>query len=115
MLFANYTVWMLVFLGATVVTLCALLPLARWLFKHWGERVSEVEMKFFFLVLLVLGGLAELAGSEAVLLAYIIGLVAASIFVEKRALLQRMRGVAFAFLTPFFFLKAGTYVLLPAL
>lgn len=72
-------------------------------------------MKFFFLVLLLLGGLAELAGSESVLPAYVIGLVAAAIFVEKRELMQRIRGVAFALLTPFFFLKAGTYVLLPAL
>lgn len=114
-LFANYNLWMLLFLGATVVTLCVLLPVARWLFRHWGERVSEVEMKFFFLVLLGLGGLAELANSEAVLPAYVIGLVAATLFVEKRELMQRIRGVAFALLTPFFFLKAGTLVSLPAL
>ena len=114
-LFANYNLLMLLFLGVTVVTLCVMLPAARWQFKHWGGRVSEIEMKFFFLLLLGLGGLAELAGSEAVLPAYIIGLVAATIFVENRALMQRMRGVAFAFLTPFFFLKAGTFVLLPAL
>lgn len=114
-LFANYNLWMLLFLGATAVTLCVLLPLARWVFTHWGERVSEVELKFFFLVLLVLGGLAELAGSEAVLPAYVVGLVAASVFVEKRAVMHRIRSVAFAFLTPFFFLKAGTYILLPAL
>lgn len=114
-LFANYNLWMLLFLGATVVTLCVLLPVARWLFQHWGERVSEVEMKFFFLVLLTLGGLAELASSEAVLPAYVIGLVAATLFVERRALMQRIRVVAFALLTPFFFLKAGTLVSLPAL
>lgn len=114
-LFANYNLWMLLFLGATVATLCVLLPVARWLFTHWGDRVSEVEMKFFFLVLLVLGGLAELANSEAVLPAYVIGLVAATLFVEKRELMQRIRGVAFALLTPFFFLKAGTLVSLPAL
>src|SRR5581483_2753773 len=114
-LFANYNLWMLLFVGATIATLCILLPLARWIFKHWGERVSEIEMKFFFLVLLGLGGLAELASSEAVLPAYVIGLVAATLFVERRTLMQRIRGVAFALLTPFFFLKAGTFVLLPAL
>jgi Kef-type K+ transport system membrane component KefB len=72
-------------------------------------------MKFFFLVLLLLGGLAELANSEAALPAYVIGLVAATLFVEKREIMQRIRGVAFALLTPFFFLKAGTLVSLPAL
>jgi Kef-type K+ transport system membrane component KefB len=110
-----YNLWLLLFVGVTVVTLCVLLPVARWLFVHWGERVSEVEMKFFFLVLLALGGLAELASSEAVLPAYVVGLVAATLFVEKRALMQRIRVVAFALLTPFFFLKAGTLISLPAL
>ena len=114
-LFAQYSWLLLLFVIITVIVLLILLPVARWLFQHWGGRVSEIEMKFFFLVLLGLGGLAEIAGSEAVLPAYIIGLVAATLFVHNRALMHRIRGVAFAFLTPFFFLKAGTLVLLPAL
>jgi Kef-type K+ transport system membrane component KefB len=114
-LFADYNLWLLLFVGVSILTLCVLLPVARWLFAHWGERVSEVEIKFFFLVLLALGGLAELARSEAVLPAYVIGLVAATLFVERRALMLRIRVVAFALLTPFFFLKAGTLISLPAL
>ena len=42
-----------------------------------GHRVSEPEVKFVFLVLFLLGGLAQVAKSEAVLPAYLVGLVIA--------------------------------------
>jgi Kef-type K+ transport system membrane component KefB len=88
--------------------------LSPWVIAHWGQRVSEPEVKFFFLVLFLLGWLAAAAKSEAVLPAYLIGLVTAGVFVRERGLLHRVRTVAFAALTPFFFLKAGLLVSLPA-
>jgi Kef-type K+ transport system membrane component KefB len=71
-------------------------------------------VKFIFLVLFLLGGLAKLARSEAVLPAYLVGLVIAGVFVRDRVLMERMRTIAFTMLTPFYFLKAGLYVSLPA-
>ena len=79
-----------------------------------GHRVSEPEVKFIFLVLFALGGLAQVAKSEAVLPAYLVGLVIAGVFVRDRILMDRMRTIAFTMLTPFYFLKAGLYVSLPA-
>jgi Kef-type K+ transport system membrane component KefB len=64
------------------------------------DRVSEPEVKFLFLVLLTLGGLAQVAGSEAVLPAYLIGLAVAGVFVADRVLVHRMRATAFSLLTP---------------
>lgn len=75
-----------------------------------GERVSEPQTKFVALVLLFLGGLASVAGSEAVLPAYLIGTVLAPTFLGDRELPNRMRVVAFTILTPFYFLKAGSLV-----
>jgi Kef-type K+ transport system membrane component KefB len=72
--------------------------------------VSEPEIKFLLVVLLGLGALASAAGSEAVLPAYIAGLVVAGIFVHDRVLVDRMRSIAFALLTPFFFLRAGLLI-----
>jgi Kef-type K+ transport system membrane component KefB len=80
-----------------------------------GHRVSEPEIKFLFLVLLGLGGLATAAGSEAVLPAYLIGLATAGVFLGDRLLMDRMRSTAFALLTPFFFLRAGILISVPAL
>jgi len=80
-----------------------------------GHRISEPEVKFVFLVLFLLGGLATVAQSEAVLPAYLVGLVIAGVFVRDRVLMDRMRSIAFSILTPFYFIKAGLFVSLPAI
>jgi len=113
--FANFDIWMVVFIAALVPALWLLPKVAPWVLSRWGNRVSEPEVKFFFLLLFVLAWLATAAGSEAVLPAYLIGLVAAGTFIRDRAVLHRMRTIAFAALTPFYFIKAGMFVSAPAL
>ena len=113
-LFASFGLWMLAFAAATAVVLWQLPRLTRWVLATWGGKVGEPEVKFLFLVLFALGGLANLAGSEAVLPAYLAGLVVAGIVAEDRSLVRRLRVVAFTMLTPFYFLKAGLLVSLPA-
>ena len=80
------------------------------LFKRIGNRASEPEIKFLFLVLFGLGGLANLGKSEAVLPAYLVGMVLAPFFMGQKELQRRMRSICFAFLTPFYFLKAGSLI-----
>jgi Kef-type K+ transport system membrane component KefB len=113
-LFANFNVWLLLFVAVTAAVLWQLPRLTRLVIARVGHRVSEPEVKFIFLVLFLLGGLAKLAQSEAVLPAYLVGLVIAGVFVRDRVLMERMRAIAFTMLTPFYFLKAGLYVSLPA-
>jgi Kef-type K+ transport system membrane component KefB len=89
----------------------AMLPVTtRVVIRTLGHRVSEPEIKFLLVVLFGLGALASAAGSEAVLPAYVAGLVIAGIFVHDRVLIDRMRSIAFALLTPFFFLRAGLLI-----
>ncbi len=114
-LFASFNIWMVVFVVVTALVLWKLATVTRWVISHWGSRVSEPEVKFIFLVLFFLGGLSTTAKSEAVLPAYLVGLVIAGVFVRDKVLVQRMRSIAFAMLTPFFFIKAGTFISLPAL
>src|SRR5204863_2873656 len=83
--------------------------------KLGATRVSEPEVKFIFFILFFLGGLATTAKSEAVLPAYLIGLVVAGVFLRDKTLVHRMRSIAFAVFTPFYFIKAGLFVSLPAL
>jgi len=115
-LFANYNLWLLLFVIATLIVL--------WFMPRWTQsiitrlgatQVSEPEVKFIFFVLFFLGGLATTAKSEAVLPAYLIGLVVAGVFLRDKTLVHRMRSIAFAVFTPFYFIKAGLYVSLPAL
>jgi Kef-type K+ transport system membrane component KefB len=114
-LFATYGWLLLVFVGVTGICLFLLPRAMRLVIARVGHRVSEPEIKVLFVVLLGLGGLATAAGSEAVLPAYVAGLVVAGVFMRDRLILDRMRAIAFALLTPFFFLRAGTLISAPAL
>jgi Kef-type K+ transport system membrane component KefB len=108
--------WVLVlFVAVTAVVLWWMPTLTRMVLRTVGGRVSEPEIKFLFLILFVLGGLASTAGSEAVLPAYLVGLVVAGVFLRDRVIVDRLRTIAFALLTPFFFLRAGLLISFPAL
>src|SRR5438046_1482070 len=113
--FADFNRWLLVFAVALAVALRFMSRLTRELIATFGAtRVSEPEGKFLFLVLFLLGGLATTARSEAVLPAYLVGLVVAGVFVEDRVLVTRMRSIAFSMPTPYHFIQAGLFVSLPA-
>jgi Kef-type K+ transport system membrane component KefB len=114
-LFASYDWLLVVFLAVSTVTVAALPRMLRFAIRHFGHRVSEPEIKLLLVVLFGLGGLATQAGSEAVLPAYVAGLVIAGMFLHDRVLMDRLRSIAFALLTPFFFLRAGTLIAAPAL
>jgi Kef-type K+ transport system membrane component KefB len=115
-LFANYNFWLLLFV---IVTLIVLWFMPRWtqsiVTRLGATQVSEPEVKFIFFILFFLGGFATAAKSEAVLPAYLLGLVVAGVFLRDKTLVRRMRSIAFAVFTPFYFIKAGLYVSLPAL
>jgi Kef-type K+ transport system membrane component KefB len=110
LVFANYNVYLVLFAVATIVVMAVLPRIVPWLFERIGGRASEPEIKFIFLVLFVLGGLANLGKSEAVLPAYLIGMALAPFFLKQKELQVRMRAICFAFLTPFYFLKAGSLI-----
>ena len=114
-LFASYGWLLLVFVAVCAVTVALLPRLLRLAIRHLGQRISEPEIKLLLVVLFALGGLATQAGSEAVLPAYIAGLVVAGVFLPDRVLMDRLRAIAFAVLTPFFFLRAGTLIAAPDL
>ena len=109
-LFASYDWLLLLFVVVTAVVLFFLPKVLRCVVANVGHRVSEPEVKVILVVLLALGGLATAAGSEAVLPAYVAGLVVAGVFMNDRVILDRIRTIAFALLTPFFFLRAGTLI-----
>ena len=115
-LFADFDIWLLVFVVVMSIMLWYMPTWTRFIISKLGTtRVSEPEVKFIFLVLFFLGGLASSAKSEAVLPAYLVGLVIAGVFLRDKTLVHRMRTIAFTMFTPFYFIKAGLYVSLPAM
>jgi glutathione-regulated potassium-efflux system ancillary protein KefC len=115
LIFSPFTIKTLIFVGVSVAAFAILPFLTPWFFKKYGGRVSELEAKYLLFLLFALGGLAVWAGSEAVLPAYIIGMVLAGTVGKDHALIRRLRTLTFGLLTPFYFIRAGSFVSVPAL
>jgi glutathione-regulated potassium-efflux system ancillary protein KefC len=115
LIFAPFTVKTLIFLGVGAVAFVVLPWLTPHFFRRYGNRPSELEAKFLMLCLFGLGALATWADSEAVLPAYLMGMVLAGTVGKNHALIRRLRTLTFGLLTPFYFIRAGSLVSLPAL
>jgi Kef-type K+ transport system membrane component KefB len=115
LIFAPFTIKTLIFLGAGVVVFIVLPWITPRFFRLYGNRPSELEAKFLLLCLLGMGALAAWADSEAVLPAYLIGMVLAGTVGKDHALIRRLRTLTFGLLTPFYFIRAGSYVSIPDL
>jgi Kef-type K+ transport system membrane component KefB len=115
LLFAPFTAKTLAFALGLLLALFFLPSFTRRLFARYGGGTYELEAKFLLLVLFALGALAVWSGSEAVLPAYLVGMVLAENVGKDHGLLRRLRTLTLGLLTPFYFLRAGSLVSLPAL
>jgi Kef-type K+ transport system membrane component KefB len=115
LIFAPFTSRTVVFVGTSILALLVLPWLTPRFFRRYGGRPSELEAKFLLLALFAMGALAGWADSEAVLPAYLIGMVLAGTVGKDHALIRRLRTVTFGLLTPFYFIRAGSFVSVPAL
>ena len=113
-IFITPTVWFPVFLLVSVAAIVLLPRLAPAFFRRYGDRVIEPEIKLVFAALFILMYLGTKADSQAVLPAFVLGLAMSAHYAEHRKEQERLRVVAFAFLTPFFFIKGGLNVSLSA-
>jgi glutathione-regulated potassium-efflux system ancillary protein KefC len=115
LIFAPFTYRTLIFLGVALVAFLVLPRLIPAFFRRYGNRPSELEAKLLMFCLFALGALASWADSEAVLPAYLLGMVLAGTVGKDHALIRRLRTLTFGLLTPFYFIRAGSLVSLPAL
>ena len=113
-IFLKPNLWFPVFLVVSLVLILTLPRIAPWFFARYGDRVIEPEIKLVFASLLFLMVLADASNGHAVLPAFVLGLMMSRHYEEHREEQQRLRVVAFSFLTPFFFLKGGLNVSLGA-
>jgi glutathione-regulated potassium-efflux system ancillary protein KefC len=114
-IFSPFTWKTAVFFGGVLLASIVLPYLTPRFFRLYADRPSELEAKFLLLVLFGLGALATWSGSEAVLPAYLVGMVLAGTVGKDHALVRRLRTLTFGLLTPFYFIRAGSLVSLPAL
>jgi Kef-type K+ transport system membrane component KefB len=115
LIFAPFTLKTLIFLVVCIAVLVFLPWITAQFFRLYGGRPSELETKYLLLLLFGLGSLATWADSEAVLPAYLIGMILAGSVGKDHILIRRLRTLCFGFLTPFYFIRAGSFVSVPDL
>jgi Kef-type K+ transport system membrane component KefB len=115
LVFAPFTYKTIVFLVVGTAVLGLLPFLTKMLTRIYANRTAAIRTKWILMVLTGLGALALWSGSEAVLPAYIAGMVLAGSAAQDAFWVRRVRTLTVGFLTPFYFLRAGTLVSLPAL
>ena len=115
LMFAPFTWRTIVFVVACVVAFTLLPMITPRLVNHYANRTAAFRTKWVLFILFGMGALALWAGSEAVLPAYIAGMVLSNAVGKDHMFIRRLRTLTVGFLSPFYFLRAGSLVSLPAL
>ena len=115
LMFSPFNSKTVVFVAASTAAFVIFPWLVPRFFSRYGGRPSELEAKLLLLAMFGLGALALWAGSEPVLPAYILGMILAGTVGKDHALVRRLRTLTFGLLTPFYFIRAGSFVSVPAL
>ncbi len=105
----------IIFVVGSIIVLALFPLLTRLLTRTYGNRTAAIRAKWVVMILLGLGALATWSGSEAVLPAYIAGMLLAEFSAQEHQWLRRLRTLTVGFLTPFYFIRAGSLVSLPVL
>jgi glutathione-regulated potassium-efflux system ancillary protein KefC len=115
LIFAPFTYKTVIFIVTSIVVMALLPYVTSWISRVYGFRTAQIRTKWVMLTLFSLGALALWSGSEAVLPAYIVGMVLAGSAARDELWIHRLRTLTVGFLTPFYFLRAGTLVSMPAI
>ncbi|MFH0884659.1 MAG: cation:proton antiporter [Candidatus Micrarchaeota archaeon] len=117
-LFIKPNEFTLEFVVVSAVVIFLAVKYSRLLFGNptFKNKVIEPEIKYLFLLLLIFMYFASVGASQAVLPAFILGLLMSPYFAElsdTKEVRNRLRTVAYAIITPFFFIVGGLNVSLP--
>jgi len=115
LIFAPFTYKTTIFVITSIIVLALFPFVTTFLTKTYGYRTAAIRAKWIVLVLFGLGALALWSGSEAVLPAYIAGILLAEFAAKEEHWVRRMRTLTVGFLTPFYFIRAGSLVSVAAL
>lgn len=115
LIFSPFTANSLIFIALMIATAILIPIITPKIFKKFGSKPSEFETKYLLFILFGIGALALWSGSEAVLPAYIIGMVLAGSVGKDSQLIRRLRTLTIGFLTPIYFLRTGYFVSIPSI
>jgi Kef-type K+ transport system membrane component KefB len=114
LVFERPNVYVLLLIAAFVVVAILLPRLLRWTGSWLRGGPTEPDARILLASLFILAAIAQFSATEVVLPAYLLGMVVSGNLKAGGDLSYRVRALAFAFLTPFFFVNAGLSVSLAA-
>jgi len=117
-LFIKPTLFTLIFLSVSLNVIYLADKLSHYFFTHprWKNKVIEPEIKYIFVLLITLMYFAKLGEGHAVLPTFVLGLLMSRHFTETsetKVVRNRLRTVAYAFITPIFFIVGGLKISFP--
>ena len=117
-LFIKPTLYTLVFVVVSIVVIFLVDKFSLYILRNprFSNKVIEPEIKYLFVVLLVFMYFANVGDGHAVLPAFVMGLLMSKHFKEQRktkVIGNRLRTVAYALITPVFFIVGGLKISLP--
>lgn len=115
LLFTKPTLYTGLFIVASVIVIALATKFSHIVFDNpvLKNKVIEPEIKYIFVLLVTFMFFAELGNAHAVLPSFILGLFMAKHFVETsetKEVLERLRTVSYAIVTPVFFIVGGLRV-----
>jgi len=117
-LFVKPTLYTVIFLSISLNVIFLVDKFSLHILRNprFANKVIEPEIKYIFLILLTFMFFAQIGEGHAVLPAFILGLVMSKHFTdqrETRVVKHRLRTVAYAIITPIFFIVGGLKVSVP--
>jgi Kef-type K+ transport system membrane component KefB len=109
----DVSIWLAILVVALLLSIWLVPKVLELAMRTFKDRISQPDAKLIILVIFILSWLAVSAGSSAVLPAYVMGITCAGVLTKHRTLISRLQIIMFSVLTPFYFIKAGSYVSFP--
>ncbi|MGB9978843.1 cation:proton antiporter [Methanobacterium sp.] len=108
-LFIKPDLYTALFIAVSIAAIILVAKYSKHIFQHekLKNKVIEPEIKFIFVILVMFMFFATLGNGEAVLPAFILGLLMSKELAKVKELMVRMRTVAYAVITPIFFIVGG--------
>jgi Kef-type K+ transport system membrane component KefB len=111
-LFLKPDLYTLLFVVISIAVIIVASKYSHYIFNHekLKNKVIEPEIKYVFLLLVIFMFFAAIGNSEAVLPAFILGLLMSKQLAGVKDLMVRLRTVSYAVITPIFFIVGGLKV-----
>jgi Kef-type K+ transport system membrane component KefB len=110
----DVSIWLAILFMALVLSIWLVPKALDWAIRTFKNRISHPDNKLIIMFIFILSWLAISAGSSAVLPSYVMGIACAGVLARHRAMINRLQIIMFTIWTPFYFIKAGSYVSITA-